>query len=43
MDETQSYVTGPLISPKNQVERIPGQFINKIRNFSHQKNALISL
>ena len=38
--ETQKkwvYVTGHLILPKNAVQRIPGQFVNKTRTFSHQK------
>ena len=38
MDEVPAYRTDHLISPKNLVKTIPVQFVNKARNFSHQKN-----
>ena len=37
MGEAPPYKTGHLISPKNPVQRIPGQFVNRTRIFSHKK------
>ena len=41
MDGALAYVTGHLISSTNQVNRMPGQFVNKTRNFHVRKNLLI--
>ena len=41
MDDSPTYGTGHPILPKNQVQKIPGQFVNKTGNFSRQKNLLI--
>ena len=36
MNEAPGKVRGHLISPKDLAQRIPSQFVNKTRNFSHQ-------
>ena len=41
MDEAPAFVLDHLIPPKNMVQRIPVQFVNKTCDFSHQKNLLI--
>ena len=40
MDKTPGYVTGHLILQKNPAQRIPGQFVNKTNNFSHQQKVI---
>ena len=30
-----------IINPKNSLQMIPGQFVNKAQNFSHKRNVLI--
>ena len=41
MDEGLAYVTDHLISPKSKVQRIAGQFVNKIHDFSHRKKHIL--
>ena len=40
LDEAPAYVTGHRILPKNSAQKISGQFVNKPRHFSYQKNLL---
>ena len=35
-DEAPEKLTGHMILPKDPAQRIPGQFVNKTSNFSHQ-------
>ena len=37
MNEAPAYVKGHLISLKNPVQRIPGQFVNKTQFYSSEK------
>ena len=42
MDKAPAYIADQLISERNPIQRMPGQFVNKTSNFSKQKFELFN-